>query len=369
MNILFVHSIGRDKFGGGEKWLINVAEGLKNKGHKIWVGVRPESRLLNAAVRKGLETVNLNILSDISIYHIFKITWLIRKLSIDVVITKGRDLTITGLAAKASGNPLLIVRHGLPLRKSFRKHRFLLNKFADGIIANTNTIKELYESMNWVPADFTRVIYNGTSVNSSTIPFNYGDLFPGKRIILSVGRLARQKGFEYLIEAAGILNNSHDDLMLIILGQGKLEGKLRAYAKAKGVSEMIHFAGFIEDVSPYLKGCDIFVLPSLYEGMPNAAMEAMAYGKPVIITRVNGASELIPDEGKGILIPPRDPQAIADELEKLLHDNERSQRMGLEAERHIKENYSIPSMVSNIESYLEKQLSLKRKERTNLPNR
>jgi glycosyltransferase involved in cell wall biosynthesis len=68
-------------------------------------------------------------------------------------------------------------------------------------------------------------------------------------------------------------------------------------------------------VVPYLKGCDLFVLPSLYEGMSNAAMEAMAYGKPVILTNVNGAGELVPDEGKGVLIPARDPQAIAAEVE------------------------------------------------------
>lgn len=359
MRIFFVHSIGKKKFGGGEKWLINAAKGLKDKGHYVYVGGRSGSKLIKAASNQGLETVELDILSDLSIYYVFKLAILIRKLKIEVFITKGRDLAIVGLASKISGNPLVIVRHGLQLRRSFRKHIFLLNHLADGIITNTKTIKEHYETKKWLPTDYTKVIYNGILLDNSSDQYNYSAIFPGKKIILSVGRLAAQKGFFHLIDAIALLKNKHNNLMFVILGEGKLHGRLQAYARKKNVSEMLHFGGFVENVIPYLKACEIFVLPSLYEGMPNAAMEAMSQGKPVVLTRVNGASELIPDSGKGLLIPPGDPQAIAKEVERLLKDNELCVKIGQEAKKHICDNFPVSSMISNIEAYLEEKLSVK----------
>lgn len=359
MRILFVHSIGKRKFGGGEKWLVTAASGLRDNGHSVFVGGRSGSRLLRAASKKNLETVEFNIFSDISVYHVFRIAAFLRRNSIDAVITRGRDLAVAGMAARLGGNPLVLVRHGLPLRSSYRKHSFLLRRLADGIITNTISIKELYELNGWVDRDFTRVIYNGAVAENNLPAYNYAERFPGKRIILSVGRLALQKGYHYLINAVSLLVEERDDLMFVILGEGKLYGKLLAYARKKGVSHLIHFEGFVENVAPYLKGCDIFVLPSLYEGMPNAAMEAMAHGKPVILTNVNGAGELIPDREKGILIPPRDPRAIATAVKELLDCAELREKLGFRAREHVLDKFPVSAMISGIESYIKEKLSQK----------
>jgi glycosyltransferase involved in cell wall biosynthesis len=356
MRILFVHSIGRKKFGGGEKWLITAAAGLRDNGHAVFVGGRPGSRLLKAASLNNLETVPFNILSDISIYHVFRIASFIRTHMIDVLITKGRDLAIAGIAARLGGSPLVLVRHGLPLQSSFKKHAFLINRLAHGVITNTSSIKELYELNGWVKKDFTKVIYNGTFTGNNIPSYNYSVRFPGKRIILTVGRLAVQKGYYYLIDSIALLSRKHDDLMFVVLGEGKLYNKLIAYARKKGVSDRIHFEGFVDNVVPYLKGCDIFVLPSLYEGMSNAAMEAMAYSKPVILTNVNGARELIPDAGKGVLIPPCDPDAIAGAVELLMGDRELCNRLGEEARKHIMLNFPVSAMITNIQSYIDEMI-------------
>jgi glycosyltransferase involved in cell wall biosynthesis len=359
MNILFVHSIGKNKFGGGEKWLISAAAGLRDNGHKVFVGGRPGSRLLNAASMSGLETVAFNIFSDISIYHVFRIASFIRTHKIDVLITKGRDLAVAGTAAKLGGNPVVLVRHGLPMRSSFIKHSFLLSKLASGMITNTRTIKDLYEVKGWVKKDFTRVIYNGTLATNNVPTYNFSEKFPGRKIVLSVGRLAVQKGYYHLIDAISLLKKYDRELMFVVLGEGKLHQKLVSYASKKGVSGMIHFEGFVENVIPYFKGCDLFVLPSLYEGMSNAAMEAMSYGKPVILTNVNGAEELIPDEGKGILIPPCDAKAIADAILRLASNDELRNRLGDEAKRHVLKNFPVSDMIANIQQYIDEKVSAK----------
>ncbi len=360
LNILFLHSIGKAKFGGGEKWLLNAAEGLKNKGHTIYVGGRPGSVLLEKASQRGLQTAGFNILSDLSPYHVFKIASFIKKQSIDVLITRDRDLAVGGLAARVAGNTTVLVRHGLPLRSSFRKHSFLLRRLADGLITNTRTIRDFYQEKGVADKEFVKVIYNGIEPEDHSPSFDFKKQFPGKKVVLTSCRLAPQKGLFYLIDAIGLLKNECRDLVFFVLGQGKLYGKLKAYAEKKGVSDMIRFEGFVENVRPYLKGCDIFILPSLYEGMPNAAMEAMACGRPVVLTEVNGSKELVPDESVGMLIPPRDAEAIAGAVKKLAGDRELSDRLGRNARRYVLENFTVAQMISSLELYIKDKRMLKR---------
>jgi glycosyltransferase involved in cell wall biosynthesis len=356
MNILFVHSIGKNKFGGGEKWLISAASGLRDIGHRVIVGGRNNSRLLRAARLNGLETTEFNILSDLSLYYVFRIAAFLRSNKIDVLITKSRYLAVAGIAARLGGNPLVLVRHGLPLQNSFRKHSFLLRKFADGIITNTTSIKELYELKGWVDKDFTRVIYNGIIATNNVPSYNFSEKFPGKRIILTIGRLAMQKGYFHLIDAISLLNEQHNDLMFVVLGDGRLRNRLLSYARKKGVADRIHFEGFVENVVPYLKSCELFVLPSLYEGMSNAAMEAMSYGKPVILTNVNGARELIPDQDKGILIPPGNPEAIAQAVIRLKNDPCLREKLGREAARHVREKFPARDMIDHMQMYIHERI-------------
>lgn len=361
MNILYVHAIGRKKFGGGEKWVIMSGCGLKDMGHRVIICGRPRSKLLCAAAGKGLETIAMNVISDISIYHVVKLARIIKKQRIDVVIARERELGIAGLAARLSGKPLVLSRHGLALRSSVRKHVWLLNQFADGIITNTGTTVKYYEERGFFKKHFTELIYNGIEPDNNSEPFCYKQLFPKKKIILSVGRLAVQKGFYYLIDAMELLNREYDDLQLVILGDGKLRRKLQAYARKKGVFDMIHFCGFVNDVAPFFKGCDLFVLPSLYEGMPNAAMEAMVHGKPVVLTNVNGASELIPDISKGMLIPPRDSRAIVDAVKTYIYNTTLSKHTGDNARQYVMEHFALDKMIERLNSHIEKRLMCKKK--------
>jgi len=358
MNILFVHAIGKTKFGGGEKWVVMAACGLRDKGHHVWVGGRPGSLLLQKAEAFGINTIALNVISDISPYHVWKIAHIIRKKKIDAVISRERELCVSGLAARIAGRPVVLARHGLPLRSSIGKHVWLLNRFADGIITNARSTKETYEARGFFPEGFTRLIYNGiaTPGNSTSNPFV--ETFPGKQIILSIGRLAAQKGFCYLIEAMALLRDSHPDAQLVVLGEGKMRHKLERHARKLGVSDRVLLHGFVPDVSPFLHGCDIFVLPSLYEGMPNAAMEAMVHGKPAILTRVDGAEELIPNEDIGTLIPPKDPKAIAAAIGKYIQNEHLRNTTGENARKHVLQHFARQRMIDELDACLQGKVCL-----------
>ncbi len=361
MNILFIHCIRREKFGGGEKWLVAAAEGLMKRGHDVTIGGRPGSKLFRAAADAGVKTANINIFSDVSIYHVFKVYRFFMKHNTDVLITRSTDLTVAGLAAamarRRHGKPIVVVRHGLPMIYAIRKHVFLLNKLAHGIITNTNSIKEEYESKKYFPPDFTRVIHNGVSTSDGTDVADFGARFPGKRVVLSVGRLAYQKGYSCLVDAIATLPEACNDLLFVILGEGKLQSKLIAHAKKKKVLHRIHFEGFVEDVNPYLRACEFFVLPSLYEGMPNAAMEAMAAGKAVVLSNVNGTPELVNSPDMGLLIPPKSPTALAEAIIKLAGNETLRNELGKKAADRMHKHFSMISMINSIETLLQEKLA------------
>ncbi len=352
MRILFVHTIGRKKYGGGERWVVNAAAGLKSKGHEVYIISKPNSIIVKKAEEKKLTTIPFNIVSNLSLYHAYMLSRFFRKKKIDVVISKGRDLAIAGLASKWGGNPLVIRRSGSPPRGRARKHVFLTRWLADGVITNTKTICDFYINKGFQVQDYVKVIYNGLKIYDNITAYDYKELFPGKTIVLCVGRLVAEKGYFYLIDALPIIKEVFPDMLFFIIGEGKDKTKMVSYAKKKGVENMICFAGYIDQPVSYYKGCDFFVHPSLFEGMPNVAMEAMAYGKPVIMTSVNGAEELS-DKGKyAWLIPPANPNALAKAIINAMQNKNKFLEMGKRAQQYVKNNFSMEKMTDSLEKFI-----------------
>ena len=365
MNVLFLHTIGKNRFGGGEQWVVNTARGLIKNGHEAVVAGLPRSILLNTAKENGTPCVEMNFFSDINPLHILALRRYLNKNPTDVIITRVTDLFIAGTAARmVSENgkrPLVVVRHGLALRYQVRKHILLHNKLADGIITNAKSIKDTYEKRGYFASGFTTLIHNGTEIPGNVAPYNFDSLFPGKRIVLSAGRLARQKGFEHLIDAITLLPERHADVVFYVLGTGKRLRSLQRRAEQKNIAHRIWFPGFRKDIKPYLAGCDLFVLPSLYEGMPNAAMEAMAMGKPVLATDVNGTSELIKNLSTGMLVPPGQPEALAKAITTLMDNPTLRQKLGNAAAKHISMGFTTDMHLQNLLRYLSEKTNDKSK--------
>ncbi|OQY29469.1 MAG: glycosyl transferase [Candidatus Cloacimonetes bacterium 4572_55] len=369
MRVMFMNSIGSNKFGGGEKWMIVAARGLADAGRG-----KAGSKLLATGQSRGVETQPFNIRADISPITTIRIARFLRKERIDVLICNlNKDVRVAGLAARIVSRragtcklPVTLARHGILLCSKKQKHKLTLTLLTNGIITNSETIKESYRQYGWFDEDFVRVIYNGVENKDSVAPYDFGERFPGKKVIFSAGRLADQKGFDLLIEAAAILKNQWktsasdeaNNLIFAIAGQGRREGFLKELSKKRGVSEesshfpRVIFLGHLEDIAPYLKGCDLFVLASRFEGMPNAVMEAMATGKPVIATDVNGARELVTHGETGEIIPPENPQALAQAIRNLIHDPDRLRSYGRAARQRVRERFTIPGMIRELESYL-----------------
>ena len=353
MNILFLNSIGRNKFGGGEKWMVTAAKSLAEKGHNVTLASKKKSRTLKYATEKGIKTTVIEIHSDFSPLKTLKIARYLKDNSIEILICNlNKDIRVAGLAARMAGNTIVLARHGMLLCSRKWKHKLTLTRLCDGIITNSETIKKAYASYGWFPLEFVKVIYNGIVIPERVEPVDFASRFPGKKIIYSAGRLSEQKGFNYLIDAAAILGKTRSDLVFIISGEGKLEHELKTRVRELGLDASFIFEGFTSDIFPYLKGCDLFVLASLFEGMPNVVMEAMAVGKPVVATDVNGAKELMQNGTTGLIIPPADPESLARAIASIIDDQTRLASLGQAGRKRVAEQFTIQKMADRLEAHL-----------------
>ena len=361
MNILFINSIGRDKFGGGEKWMVNAAKGLGERGHNVVLGSKKNSKTLDYATSNGVKTTVFEIRSDISPLSTLKIAVFLKWHSIDVLICNlNKDVRVAGLAARIVKTPIVLARHGMLLCGNKWKHKVTLTRLVNGIITNSNTIRESYRNYGWFDDDFVKVIYNGITIPQQIITHDFSIPFPGKKIIYSAGRLSEQKGFSYLIEAAAILKKTRNDLVFVISGEGKLETELKKQAAKAGLEDSFIFLGFAADIFPYLKGCDLFVLASLFEGMPNVVMEAMAMKKPVIATDVNGARELMVDGKTGLIVPSKSHEALAEAIAKVIDNPDLLAEFGKAGYERVNQEFTMPAMADNLERHLLQKLMEKK---------
>ncbi len=168
----------------------------------------------------------------------------------------------------------------------------------------------------------------------------------GPRIVLGVGRLIYYKGFEYLVRAM-----AHVDGNLLIVGDGPLRSRLEELARALGIHERVFFAGEIQNdaIAPYYHAADVFVLPSVArsEAFGIVQLEAMAAARPVVNTRIDSGVPFVSIDGvTGITVPPREPEALAAAITRLLDNPDLRARYGAAATRRVREEFSLETMAS-----------------------
>lgn len=170
-------------------------------------------------------------------------------------------------------------------------------------------------------------------------------LSPGGPVVGTVARLVPVKGLQDLVDAVPAILRRFPTAGVLLVGDGELRPALEAKARDRGVLDRVTFAGFREDVPSAIAGMDVFVLPSLNEGMGRVLVMAMALGKPIVATRVGGVPELLGQGEAGILVPPGDATAIADAVNALLADPRRAGALG-EAGRRRALGYSAEAMIA-----------------------
>ena len=175
----------------------------------------------------------------------------------------------------------------------------------------------------------------------------------GDPVLGVVGRLSPEKGHRYFIEAMNAVSAEHKDVRAVLVGEGQERAALTRSVREAGLEDRVYFAGYREDVSPWYRACDVVVMPSLREGMPLAALEAMAFAKPVIASNVGGIPEVVLDGVTGLLVHPADPSALAGAISGMLKDPALMERLGRAGRQRVEAEFSPSARTDRIKELYE----------------
>jgi glycosyltransferase involved in cell wall biosynthesis len=281
---------------------------------------------------------------------------LIKKEKFDLVHTCTTKAGFIGrLAARLAGVPVIFHSMLEPPHNSARNPLLktlyvwmerLAALWADHLFTTTTpNLKEILdrkiaprEKVTMIPEGLVMERYENVAVDVEEKRREMG-VPPGGIFILTVGRLETVKGYEYLIEAAPGILREFPQAHFVCVGKGKLKESLERKARSLKVGERVRFVGFRDDLPQLYRSCDVFLLPSLWEGQGVASMEAMALKKPVIASGVGGVLDVIEDGISGILILPKDPAAIERAVTGLLTDPQKAERLGQAAYGRMRDHF------------------------------
>lgn len=273
---------------------------------------------------------------------------------------------LTPMAARLAGIPAVVAS-----KRSLDRYPDLIprlacklgNALAHRITVNAEAVRRFVISEEGGSPRKMRLIPNGVSEEALAASGDRRakrrelDLPPDSPVVGAVSRLAWKKGVRYLLDAVPRLLESVPDVTVLIVGDGPLRIELEAQASALGIGERVRFLGSRQDALELLSAFDVFVLPSVIEGMSNALLEAMAARLPVVATEVGGNSEVVVDGETGFLVPPGDAGQLAAAIVKLLQAPEMAREMGAAGRGRVEEQYRVDVMVRRIEELYDSLVS------------
>lgn len=231
----------------------------------------------------------------------------------------------------------------------------------DLAIAVSESTAEFTIRARRMPAERTKVVYLGAPLDEFARPRTAEevaaaraafDIAPETIAVGTVTRLMPSKGNEYLVDAVAQITTAHPRARVYIAGEGEMEGELRGRAEALGLGDRLVFLGFQRDVAAVLTALDIVVFPSLWEGTPLTAFEALAAGKPIVATDADGLMDILTDKQDALVVPRRDAAALASAVGRLIDQPELAAQLSAGA-RETGAGYDIAAFVRKMERLYE----------------
>jgi glycosyltransferase involved in cell wall biosynthesis len=323
---------------GAERIAVELSKSLKKTYHcEPILGVirnvyNPHEEISEEAESNDIPYATFACRSQLDLKLAFSIREFIKKNRIDIIHCHGYKSNFYGLLASKGQVPSVTTNHNwLTAHWKLKTYCFLDSlwiRFFDRIVAVSNEVKR--DMLKYkIPEDKIRVIDNGIALERFEKRIETREMknqlgFEEKtRIIGTIGSLVVEKGHIYLLEAAKQILDGVNDLKFLMIGDGPLRKQLEEKSEELGIKQHVIFLGQRKDIPELLMAMDVFVLPSIKEGLPVALLEAMAAKRPVIATRVGAIPKVIESKDIGILVEPKDITGLRDAIMSLINDPER----------------------------------------------
>lgn len=364
----------RTASGGMKQHYISLAKGLKGAGFEVLAACNFDATTMEELRDEGIKVCPFHLPGEIQPHmdaiRAVEIANMIVKHGVDVLHCHGFKAGVVGrVGAILAGCPKVYTVHNSVLSSFHGMRRTMLSKIekaltrrTEGIVAVSNALKLELERECGIPGDKVTVIYNGISLplvgKGQNVRRRLG-IKPEAVVVGSVARLIPSKGIHYLLDAIPLIKNCCENVCFMIVGDGPYERALKMRTEDLGIEDDVIFTGYVTPVWDYLDAMDVFVLPSLSEGLSVSILEAMAMGKPVIASSVGGIPEIITHGKNGYLVPPGDPAALACAIICLIKNAHLRESLACKGRERVMTHFLVEKMVEVTAQLLEKCVCVK----------
>ena len=328
-----------------------AASELQNRGHTIRFACRYDL-ICQRARDLDLMSFQFKFLNDLDFHTIYQLRKYLLKNPVDAIIaTKVKEYWLAGWVASMLKIPFIIRLGIIRNIPNTLKNRIIYRKFMDAMIVNSNAIRDNLKRNSIIDLNRVSVVYNGIRC-----PKTLDDRFtnPGEKIIITIGNLSARKNVSTLLKIFFKLRNTLPSLKLRlwIIGDGTQRQELEDLAVHLGISEHVRFWGFRDDIPDLLLKSDVMVLLSHAEGFPNAGLEAMAWGVPLVISNFAGVKEFVTDGFSGFIVDPANEEEVVKRINTLVTAEEIQEKLRRNAFKRMQDQFSLTAMSDHIESVL-----------------
>ncbi len=357
--------IDKPSLGGGQKAVVLLAGALNTATFDVAVCSPPDGPLVEELRKLGIRHVPASFDRRHWRENIRGLRHILRTESIDVVHTHGGVAGFFGRWAAWQVKTQVVVHtlhgiHYLHYRNPILKRVFIhlekdFSRFTDRLVLVSDEDRRAAAKFRLAPEGKMVVIKNGVDLRGLPPPEDSRQrrreigLEAAGPIVGTVSRLHRQKGVAYLVRAAALMKDRIPGLKVVCVGGGPLEARMRRLVARLGLQDTVRLVGETSEALKHLAALDVFVLPSLWEGLPFVLIEAAALRKPIIATAVEGNREVITDEETGLLVPARDPRALAEAVIRVINEPNLATRLGQAAARLIPPRFALSRMIRETE--------------------
>ena len=340
---------------GGQNQVLLTVLGLRALGHRTALVAHPDGELRRRA-SEGPDLIPIASSGEMDLRAAWKLSRVLRMMRPTVVHAHDAHAVTMIALARSLGRlepppPILMSR-----RVDFHIRRNAFSRWKYGQVDRFLCASDAIRAMlvgDGIAAERTTTVHDGVDLDhvAATPRLDaHAELWlpSSAPLVGNVAALVPHKGHRYLITAAATVIRSVPDARFVIVGEGELETKLRKQIRDLHLERHVLLAGFRPDALSLQKGFDLFALSSVTEGMGSVLLDAMAIGQATVATRAGGVPEVVVDGRTGVLVPVRDPQALASAIVSLLGDPDRRARLGAAARARVHESFSVERMVQRV---------------------